>query len=81
MILGGFMPCVTPDGKPTTSGKRVLDALKDAALTPEEIARIVGQPLFKVRSSLRELKAAEWLSETEGKYKLTDQGKTVLQEQ
>ena len=74
------MPCVTPDGKPTTSGKRVLDSLKDTTLTPEEIASIVGQPLFKVRSSLRELKAAEWLIETEGKYKLTENGKNVIEE-
>ena len=74
------MPCVTPDGKPTSSGKRVLDSLKDTALTPEEIANIVDQPLFKVRSSLRELKAAEWLIETDGKYKLTEQGNDILQE-
>jgi predicted transcriptional regulator len=79
ILLGGLMPCVTPDGKPTSSGKQVLDSLKATALTPEEIASIVDQPLFKVRSSLRELKAAEWLTETEGKYKLTEQGKNVLQ--
>ena len=74
------MPCITPDGKPSSSGKRVLDSLKDTALTSEEIANIIDQPLFKVRSSLRELKATEWLIETEGKYQLTEQGKKVIQE-
>jgi hypothetical protein len=43
------MPCVSPDGKPTSSGMTMLKSLKDAVLSPEEISSKTGQPLFKVR--------------------------------
>jgi len=72
------MPCISPDGKPTSSGRILLESLKDKTLAPEEIVNIVGQPLFKVRSSLRELKTAGWVEEVEGKYRLTEQGAKVL---
>jgi len=35
-----------------------LKALKEGAATPEEVAAKTGQPLFRVRSGLRELKNA-----------------------
>jgi predicted transcriptional regulator len=72
------MPCISPDGKPTSSGRRLLESLKDKTLMPEEVVNIVGQPLFKVRSSLRELKTAGWVEEAEGKYRLTEQGAKIL---
>ena len=73
------MPCVSPDGKPTTSGMTTLKALKNAALSPEEIAGKTGQPLFRVRSGLRELKSAGFIEETEDKYKLSKTGETAIQ--
>jgi len=73
------MPCVSPDGKPTSSGMATLKSLKDGALTPEEIAGKTGQPLFRVRSGLRELKNAGFVDETEGKYSLSKDGKTAIQ--
>jgi predicted transcriptional regulator len=73
------MPCVSPDGKPTSSGMAVLKSLKDGALTPEEIASKTGQPLFRVRSGLRELKKAEFVEETEDKYTLSKNGETAIQ--
>ena len=69
------MPCVSPDGKPTSSGMALLQSLKDGALTPKEIADKTGQPLFRVRSGLRELKNAEFVEETEDKYRLSENGK------
>jgi predicted transcriptional regulator len=72
------MPCVSPDGKPTTSGMAVLKSLKDGAFSPEEIASRTGQPLFRVRSGLRELKNAGFVEETEDKYRLSETGKTVV---
>jgi predicted transcriptional regulator len=72
------MPCVSPDGKPTTTGMTTLKALKDAALTPEEVAAKTGQPLFRVRSGLRELKNAGFVEEKAGKYELSEAGKTLL---
>jgi predicted transcriptional regulator len=73
------MPCVSPDGKPTTSGMTTLKALRNAVLSPEEIAVKTGQPLFRVRSGLRELKSAGLVEETEDKYKLSKTGETAIQ--
>jgi predicted transcriptional regulator len=72
------MPCVSPDGKPTTSGMAVLKSLKDGASSPEKIANKTGQPLFRVRSGLRELKNAGFVEETEDKYSLSETGKTIV---
>jgi predicted transcriptional regulator len=68
------MPCVSPDGKPTSSGMEVLKSLKAAALSPEEIAGRTGQPLFRVRSGLRELKKAGFVEEIADKYGLSEIG-------
>jgi predicted transcriptional regulator len=73
------MPCVSPEGKPTSSGMTTLKALKDGALTPEEVAAKTGQPLFRVRSGLRELKNAGFVEETDGKYTLSKNGETTIQ--
>jgi predicted transcriptional regulator len=72
------MPCVSPDGKPTTSGITMLKSLKDSTLTPEEIAAKTGQPLFRVRSGLRELKSAGFVEETEDKYTLSKNGESLI---
>jgi hypothetical protein len=73
------MPCVSPDGKPTSSGIVVLKSLKDGTLSPEEIANKTGQPLFRVRSGLRELKNAGFVEEIEEKYLLTKTGSIAAQ--
>jgi predicted transcriptional regulator len=73
------MPCVSPDGKPTSSGTAVLKSLKDGKLSPEEIANKTGQPLFRVRSGLRELKNAGFVEETEDKYLLSKTGNTAAE--
>jgi len=72
------MPCVSPDGKPTSSGMTTLKSLKDETLTPEEVANKTGQPLFRVRSGLRELKNAGFVEETQGKYALSETGKAAI---
>jgi predicted transcriptional regulator len=72
------MPCVSPDGKPTTSGLKTLNAVKDGAKTPKEISKATGQPMYRVRSGLRELVKAEFLTETNGDYDLTDKAKQVV---
>jgi DNA-binding IclR family transcriptional regulator len=71
------MPCVSPDGKPTSSGMALLRSLRNGALSPKEIASKTGQPLFRVRSGLRELKNAGFVDETEDKYRLSENGKTL----
>jgi predicted transcriptional regulator len=73
------MPCISPDGKPTSSGTAVLKSLKKGALSPEEIAGKTGQPLFRVRSGLRELKNAGFVEATDDKYVLSKTGEKVIQ--
>jgi predicted transcriptional regulator len=73
------MPCLSPDGKPTSTGMAVLKSLKDGASSPEEIVSKTGQPLFRVRSGLRELKNAGFVEETEDKYILSKSGNAAVQ--
>jgi predicted transcriptional regulator len=73
------MACVSPDGKPTDSGRKMLEAAKELG-TPEEIANLANLPLFKVRSGLRDLLGAGYLKEEQGKYLITDNGLNILKE-
>jgi predicted transcriptional regulator len=73
------MPCVSPDGKPTASGMATLKALKNGALSPEEVASKTGQPLFRVRSGLRELGNAGFVEVANDKYQLSKTGETLIQ--
>ena len=72
------MPCVSPDGKPTKTGLATLSSIRDGAKTLKEIADATGQPLFRVRSGLRELVNAGFLEEGEGGYSLTPTGELIL---
>jgi len=69
---------VSPDGKPTSSGMALLKSLKNETLSPEDIAGKTGQPLFRVRSGLRELKNAGFVEEAEDKYSLSKTGETAI---
>jgi predicted transcriptional regulator len=73
------LPCVSPDGKPTKTGLATLNSIKTGASSPREIADATGQPLFRVRSGLRELVKAGFVELSEEKYLLTDEGEKVLQ--
>ncbi len=73
------MPCVSPDGKPTSSGIGLLKSLKNGTLSSNEIANKTGQPLFRVRSGLRELNKAGFVEEDEGKYRLSKKGEMLVQ--
>jgi predicted transcriptional regulator len=72
------MPCISPDGKPTSTGMATLKSLKDGALSPEEVSAKTGQPLFRVRSGLRELKNAGLVEEANDKYILSKTGETAI---
>ena len=72
------MACISPDGKPTESGARMLRALKSGLGSPEEIAKDAGLPLFRVRSGLRELAQAGLASQKDDKYKITDEGEELV---
>lgn len=73
------MPCVSPDGKPTASGITTLKSIKEGAASPQEIAESTKQPLFRVRSGLRELINVGYVKIIEEKYMLTNEGEKALQ--
>lgn len=68
------MACISPDGKPTESGTKMLRALKSGSGSPEEIARSAGLPLFRVRSGIRELTQAGLASQKDDRYEITEKG-------
>jgi len=73
------MPGVSADGKPTKSGIDTLSALKSGASTPEAVAKITGNALFRVRSGLRELVNAGFVKQVDDKYQLTPEGSKIVQ--
>jgi DNA-binding IclR family transcriptional regulator len=68
------MACISPDGKPTASGAKMLRALKAKAGSAEEVAQKAGLPLFRVRSGLRELEQAGLVSQKGEQYQLSAKG-------
>jgi len=71
------MPCILPDGSVTPTAKKVL-AVASEAKSAEEIAQATGMPLYRVRSSVRELLEGGLLQEREGKYQITEKGKEKI---
>ena len=72
------MACITPDGKPTESGQKMLIDLRAGAKSAEEVARNTGLPLFKVRSGLRELTEAGFATLKGEGYELSAAGAELL---
>jgi DNA-binding IclR family transcriptional regulator len=72
------MACISPDGKPTESGGKMLRALKSGRGSPEEIAKEVGLPLFRVRSGLRELAQAGLANQKGDAYEISPKGIELL---
>ncbi len=68
------MACLNPDGTITESAKAILGELAEPH-TAEEISRRLGQPLFRVRSALRELAEGGLIRNQEERFFLTDFGK------
>ena len=72
------MACISPDGKPTESGTKMLRALNSGLGSPEEIAKDAGLPLFRVRSGLRELAQAGLANQEDDKYRITEKGEELV---
>jgi DNA-binding IclR family transcriptional regulator len=66
------MPCVTPDGKPSETGIKTLKVVQGGSKTPEAVQTATGEPMFKVRSGLRDLVNAGFLELKGGEYSLTE---------
>ena len=72
------MACISPDGKPTESGTKLLRALKSESKSPEEVARDTGLSLFRVRSGLRELVQAGFVKPKGDGYELLPAGRELI---
>jgi len=72
------MACISPDGKPTESGSKMLRALQAGSGSPEEIAKEADLPLFRVRSGLRELTEAGLAKQKDDKYELSEKGAELI---
>ncbi|WP_062200395.1 hypothetical protein [Massilibacterium senegalense] len=62
------MACVN-DHSLSENAKKLVAALEEKQQTPEEISATLGLPLFKVRSGLREMVEAGFVTEENGVYK------------
>lgn len=69
------MACIDPDGFLTVTAIFLLRNLAEQPLPPVEIAKRLGEPLFKVRGNLREMEEAGLIQEQGGLYVLTEEGR------
>lgn len=72
------MACITPEGNITATAKELLRLLQDKAATVEDLSGRCGQPLYLVRSNLRQLLEAGLILAEGGQYSITEAGKQVL---
>lgn len=72
------MACIDPDGTLTITAKFLLKELAKQPLPPEEIAKALGEPLFKIRGNLREIMGAGFIREADGVFHLTEAGREKL---
>jgi predicted transcriptional regulator len=68
------MACVNADGTITATAKALLKSL-EAPLRAEEIAAQLGLPLFRVRSSLREMLEAGLVVQQVDRYLISEEGR------
>ncbi len=71
------MACINSDGSLTLVARDVLQAL-DQPRSVEEIHGIARQPVYRVRASLREMGELGLVSETDGRYSITEVGRARL---
>ena len=73
------MPCVKPDGTLEPMAQAIVRALRTPR-TIEGVCEHLRLPLYRVRSTMRELAEAALVAETNGVYALTDTGRSRVEE-
>lgn len=73
------MACVNEKGQLTESAKKLLNTIGTNSLTTKEISKNSDIPLFKVRSSLREMKSIDYVIEENERYNLSSKAIDVLE--
>jgi len=72
------MACINEDGTLTPSAKVVLSALSSPRIL-EDVAKSTQLPLFRIRSSIREMLEAGLIEEKKGKYVATTLGRAKVE--
>ncbi|WP_280768861.1 hypothetical protein [Salipaludibacillus daqingensis] len=73
------MACVNGDGTLTQSAKSVLSSLDNKPMSAEQLSQLISVPLFKVRSSLRDMKSMGLVKMTNDEhYEVTEGGRKLL---
>ena len=72
------MACINPDGSLSGPARKILGAMQ-APTTLEAVAEATGLPLYRIRSSIRELVQAGFVKETEGRYSATSAGRARIE--
>jgi len=73
------MPCVKPDGTLEPMAQAIVRALRTPR-TIEGVCEHLRLPLYRVRSTMRELAEAALVAETNGVCALTDTGRSRVEE-
>ena len=74
------MPCVRPDGTLEPMAQAIIRVLRTPH-TVEEICDYLRLPLYRVRSTVRELVEASLVAETDGRFSLTGAGAERVRQQ
>jgi len=67
------MACINADGTLTPTSQAIISLLKTPS-TAVEIGRLAVLPIYRVRSTIRELIEAKLVIEIDGKFQLTESG-------
>ncbi len=73
------MPCVKPDGTLEPMAQAIVRAL-GTPRTVQGVCDYLRLPLYRVRSTMRELFEAGLVAEKDGVYGLTDKGRRRVEE-
>ncbi|MBA4601752.1 hypothetical protein [Thermoactinomyces mirandus] len=72
------MACFTDSGHLSESAKKLLQSIEKDFLSAQEISQKTGLPLFKIRSSLRELEDMELVIKEDNRYKMASKALEYL---
>ena len=73
------MPCVKPDGTLEPMAQAIVRALRTPR-TVEAVCEHLRLPLYRVRSTMRELVEAGLVADRDGVYDLTDSGRIRVEQ-
>ncbi len=71
------MPCLNDDGTLSPPGRAILKAMA-GPVTLEDVAGLTDLPLYRIRSSIRELTGARLIEEVDGRFAITMAGRLAL---